>query len=341
MMLSVEFRPGPRNVEPFPRPGFVDSLPIEADRGHGLVKPPRFPNNGTVDMNARSLALAALALLLIPGLTGCRQREVFYVKGVVEEVKPEQKQVTIHHEEIPNYMAAMAMDFDVRQTNELAGLIPGDVISFRLIVLEDDAWIDRIVKLSNAPPAARSRPLFREVKEVEPLKPGDRVPDYRFTNELGQAVTLSQFQGQALAITFIFTRCPLPTFCPRMSGNFAEARKQLKSRPQTPTNWHFLTLSFDPEFDTPPVLRAYAKQHRSESDRWDFLTGNLIDVTALGEQVGLTFWRPEPSEPANISHNVRTLVVDLQGRLQRVFEGNEWKPEELVAEMVQAAAVKP
>jgi protein SCO1/2 len=294
-----------------------------------------------VDMNTRSLARAALAVLLATGLTGCKQREVYYVQGVVEELKPEQKQVRIHHEEIPNYMAAMTMDFDVRTTNELGGLIPGDTISFRLIVLEDDAWIDRIVKLSNAPPAVKSRPLFREVREVQPLKPGDRVPDYRLTNELGQAVTLSQFKGQALAITFIFTRCPLPTFCPRMSGNFAEARKQLKSLPHAPTNWHFLTISFDPEFDTPQVLRAYAKQCRIGSDGWDFLTGELIDITALGEQVGLTFWRPEPNEPANISHNVRTLVVDPQGRLQRVFEGNEWKPDELVAEVVQAAAVKP
>ena len=292
-------------------------------------------------MNTRSFARAVLAVLLTTGLTGCKQREVYYVQGVVEELKPEQKQVRIHHEEIPNYMAAMTMDFDVRTTNALSGLVPGDTISFRLIVLEDDAWIDRIAKLSNAPPAVKSRPLFREVREVEPLKVGDRVPDYRFTNELGQAVTLSQFQGQALAITFIFTRCPLPTFCPRMSGNFAEARKKLKSLSPAPTNWHFITLSFDPEFDTPPVLRAYAKQHRSGSDRWDFLTGDMIDITALGEQVGLTFWRPEPNEPANISHNVRTLVVDPQGRLQRVFEGNEWKPDELVAEVVQAAAVKP
>ena len=293
-------------------------------------------------MKHRAPWLVLLVALLACAVCGCRQREIYYVKGLIEEVKVERQHVRIQHEEIPNYMAAMSMIFDVRDTNELTGLTPGDYVSFRLIVLKDDAWIDRVRKLSNAPPTAlKTRPLYREVREVEPLKIGDLVPDYRFTNQLGQPVLFSQFKGQALGVTFVFTRCPLPTFCPRMSGNFVDVSKALKALPNAPTNWHLFSISIDPEFDTPRVMTAYAKQFKADPARWSFLSSTLVDTTALGEQVGLEFWRPEPSEEANISHNVRTLVIDPQGRLQKVIEGNEWKPEELVEAMVKAMAVKP
>lgn len=295
-----------------------------------------------IDMKYRPAFLLLLVAFLGSALIGCRQREIYYVKGVVEEVKVERQHVRIQHEEIPNYMAAMSMIFDVRDTNELTGLTPGDTVSFRLIVLKDDAWIDRVRKLSNAPPVVlKTRPLYREVRNVEPLTIGDPVPDYRFTNELGQPVVFSQFKGQALGVTFIFTRCPLPTFCPRMSGNFADVSKALKALPNAPTNWHLFSISIDPEFDTPRIMTAYAKQFKADPARWSFLSGTLIDTTAFGEQVGLEFWRPEPSEEANISHNVRTLVIDPQGRLQTIIQGNEWKPEELAAEMAKALATKP
>jgi protein SCO1/2 len=283
---------------------------------------------------------APLLLVLGTLLAGCRQRDVYDVRGTVEEVKAAQKKVRVHHEAIPNYMAAMTMDFDVRDTNELRGLQAGDFVAFRLIVLSDDAWIDRLRKLSNAPAPPKTRPLYRAVRHVEPLDVGDPVPDYPLTNELGQAVAFSQFKGRAVGVTFIFTRCPLPTFCPRMSGNFAEAAATLKSMPHAPTNWHLLSVSIDPEFDTPFVLRAYARNFKADPARWNFLTGTLLDITALGEQVGLEFWRPEPSEEANISHNARTLVIDPAGRLHTLIPGNEWKPDELVQALVQAAAVK-
>jgi cytochrome oxidase Cu insertion factor (SCO1/SenC/PrrC family) len=105
---------------------------------------------------------------------------------------------------------------------------------------------------------------------------------------LGRAVSLEDFKGGALAFTFVFTRCPFPTFCPRMSGNFAEAQKKLQTMPNAPTNWHLLTISFDPEFDTPPVLKSYAESFHADSRRWNFVTGDLIDVTALAEQFGTT-----------------------------------------------------
>ncbi len=143
--------------------------------------------------------------------------QIFSVTGLVKELKPDNKTVVVQHEEIPNYMQAMTMPFEVRDTNELAGLKTGDQVSFRLLVTEKDGWIDQLTKLGSTHVAeAPPRDPFRRVRFVEPLNVGDQMPDYAFTNELRQAVHLAHFKGQALAFTFIYTRCPLPNFCPRM-----------------------------------------------------------------------------------------------------------------------------
>jgi len=149
-------------------------------------------------------------------------------------------------------------------------------------------------------------------------------------------IHLADFQGQALAFTFIFTRCPFPNFCPRMSSNFADAYKQLSSAPDAPKNWRLLSISFDPEHDRPEVLKSYAKKYQYETNHWSFATGALIDIDAITEQFGLMF----PREGAGFNHNLRTVVVDAQGKVQKVFIGNEWKVADLVAEIVKAAAAK-
>jgi len=262
----------------------------------------------------------------------------FEVKGVVVAVQPEEKTVRIRHEKIPGYMDAMTMPFEVKDTNELAGLQAGDEVAFRLLVTPDDGWVENLTKIGTNNAPANPLPAnagLRIVRDVEPLEVGDALPDYHFTNQLGQAVSLSQFRGQALAFTFIFTRCPFPTFCPLMSNNFEAAQEALLHNPQAPTNWHLLTISFDPEFDTPEQLKSYAATHQADPARWDFLTGALVDITALGEQVGLQFWR----DPAGggINHNLRTVVVDARGRIQKVFPEKKWTVEELTAEIVKAA----
>jgi|ERR1043166_9739338 protein SCO1/2 len=282
-----------------------------------------------------------VGLLVFAGY-GCRQApQVYLVKGTVQEVKPAEKTVKIAHEKIPNYMDAMTMDFEVKDAKELSGLQPNDYVSFRMLVTEKDGWIEGITRLTNnqvAPkPVANAPDNFRRVREVEPLKVGDVMPEYRFTNEMNQAVQLSDFKGQAVAITFIFTRCPFPTFCPRMSSNFEEAAKKLKANASNPTNWHLLTLTFDPDFDTPAVLKAYAKRFSYDPAKWNYLTGELIDITAITEQFGLLFWRPDPKEVTGISHNLRTAVIDPQGRVQKIFTENSWKTDDLVAEIVAAA----
>ena len=145
-------------------------------------------------------------------------------------MRPGDKEVEIKHEEIPGYLPAMTMPFEVRDTNELAGLEVGDAVSFRMIVTDTEGWIEAIRKI--AAPATNALPTtgpFRLVRDVEPLNIGDPLPEYHFTNQLGQAVSTSQFKGKAVAITFLFTRCPFPTFCPLMANQFAEAQEKLKA----------------------------------------------------------------------------------------------------------------
>lgn len=266
-------------------------------------------------------------------------QQFFQVKGVVKELKPDGKTVVIKHEEVPHYMPAMTMPFEVRDTNELRGLQPGDAIGFQMIVTDDDAWIQHVTKLNAAHTAQLpSRPLVHIVRDVDPLNIGDPLPEYHFTNELGQAISTRDFKGQAFAFTFFFTRCPYPTFCPLMSGNFERAEKKLLETPDAPTNWHLLSISFDPQFDSPAVLKGYAGHYDYHPEHWSFVTGDEIEITAIGDQFGEYFGR---DEGGGITHNLRTVVVDARGRVQKIFPDNKWSSDELVAELLKAAAVKP
>ena len=259
---------------------------------------------------------------------------VFQVKGVVQEVQLSNKVVVIKHEAVPGYMNGMTMPFEVRDTNELAGFGAGDPVTFRMHVNDTDGWIDQIRITGpkvNTPPTTGS---FRLVRDVEPLNLGDPLPEYHFTNQFGRPFSTADFKGQALAINFLFTRCPYPLFCPLTARNFTTTQEELLALANGPTNWHLLTISFDPEFDTPAVLRAFADRYQCNPDRWTFATGPQIDITAIGDQFGLLVLR---DATGGFDHNLRTVVIDASGRVQKVIVGNEWKPEELVAEMVKAA----
>jgi protein SCO1/2 len=265
--------------------------------------------------------------------------QTFQVNGVVTKLLSDGKSIEIRHEEVPNFMPAMTMPFEVKNPKELAGLKVNDSVSFRLSVTDSDSWIDQIKKteaksLTELP----STNGFRFVHDVEPLQVGDPLPEYHFTNQLGQTVSTSQFKGQAIALTFIFTRCPLPNFCPRMSSNFEHVQAKLAGSaaiPSSITNWHLLTISFDPEFDTPAVLKSYAERYHADSAHWMFLTGSLADIRAISDQFGQSFWKDETGA---INHNLRTVVVNSSGRIQKIFTGNNWTSDELASSLSEAAA---
>lgn len=307
-------------------------------------------------MSARTHFSFAAVLLLSLAALSCRQESsppsaptnatpqaatgtnptIYQVKGVIKELHPERKKVLIDHEDIPGYMEAMTMMLDVREDRELKGLQAGDSITFRMLVTEDDGWIDQLKKIDGPRTPLPSQPSgFRPVREVEPLAVGDKIPDYTFTNTLGRAVRISDFKGRALAFTFIFTRCPFPTFCPRLSGNFEAAQEKLKAISGGPTNWHFLSITIDPDYDTVERLKEYSAKYKADPAHWSHVTAPLIDITAIGEQFGLQFWRANPSEPIN--HNVRTVVIDASGVVQWTTPENDFKIDAFVEQMVKAA----
>jgi protein SCO1/2 len=258
----------------------------------------------------------------------------YSVAGIIRSLSSDRHTVVVAHGAIAGYMDAMTMPFHVRDPRELAGLQPGDPISFRLQVTDTQSWIDQVAKAGTAQtnsaalaqPAAPSAPA---TKSEHPLM------TCRFTNELGQAVTLSDFRGQALAITFFFTRCPIPEYCPRLSANFAEASRQLRANLNAPTNWHLLSVTFDPQNDTPPVLRAYGERYGYDPAHWSFLTGPLDAITALAKESNLQF---EP-DGGFYNHSFRTLVVDANWHLQAVFPTSGDLAAALVSEIIKAAAV--
>lgn len=260
--------------------------------------------------------------------------QVFAVRGVVREVKPEGSALVVRHEKIADYMEAMTMAFRVRDTNLLSGLQRGDAISFRLFVTENESWIDGIARTGRSFPTT-ARPVAPMTNAAPAsVASGHPLLDYKFTNELGQAVSFNQFKGQAIAYTFFFTRCPIPEFCPRLMKNFQEASQKLLARSDAPTNWHFFSVSFDTEFDTPAVLKAYAERYHYDPRHWSFLTGPPDKIAELARQSEVNFER----DGSLFTHGFRTLVIDAAGRLQMSYPIGGNLSDALVADIFKAAA---
>jgi protein SCO1/2 len=155
------------------------------------------------------------------------------------------------------------------------------------------------------------------------------VPDAAFTDQQGHSRRLSEWRGRTIAVTFIYTRCPLPDFCPLLDRNFAVVQRGLLDRGEL-AKVHLLSVTFDPQHDTPDVLRAHAQKVGSNDAVWTWLTGNPSEIDRFASSLGVSILRGD--QPlAEITHNLRTVVLDGEGRVQQVFNGNEWKPEDLLA----------
>jgi protein SCO1 len=251
-------------------------------------------------------------------------RQVFEVRGVVKSADAKTGQAVIAHEEIPAYMPAMTMEFRAARAEELAGFEPGDVVTFQLSVTDAESSIAGLRKVGRAAVPEDAAP---------PGLPsaGTPVPEVALLGDQGQAIRLSDFKGRAIAVTFIFTRCPLPDFCPLMNRNLAVVERELAAL-NASEKWHLLSVTIDPGHDTPARLAEYSKAYRADPARWTFATGDPAEIRKLGAFVGLAI----SGEGAALQHNLRTLVVDREGRLRRVFSGNEWKAGALVEEMRRA-----
>ncbi len=261
----------------------------------------------------------------------------FAARGIVRQISPDRRTATVQHEAISGYMGAMTMDFPVKETNELNGLAPGDEITFKLVVSENDDWIEDVHFISHRVENVTNDVFVFHVPSAE-LKPGDLLPDAEFTDENGNRLRLSEFRGHAVAFTFFFTSCPLPEFCPRMNNNFSDVRKILLADTNAPVNWQLLSISFDPGFDTPQRLTDYANFYRrADTNRWLFAVAPTNTLAELAPRLDLIVMR----ENGSISHNLRTVVLDTQGHIARQFDGNEWTPPELPAEILDASRLPP
>jgi protein SCO1/2 len=257
----------------------------------------------------------------------------YAARGVIKKIAADRRRLTIHHQAIPDYMMEMTMDFPVHGTNELEGLVAGDQITFNLVVSGNDDWIEGIHRVGHVTEIITNTMDAPDGSLTE-LKPGDALPDGALLAEDGRPVHFSDFHGQAVAFTFFFTRCPLPDYCPLMNRHFAAARKLVSSSLNAPTNWQFLSISFDPNFDTPEMLSSYAGLYRTgDASHWLFAAASTAVLTNLAPRLDLMIMH----EGTSISHNLRTVVLDPYGIIYRQFDGNDWTPRELADAVLQAA----
>src|SRR5580765_2779677 len=278
----------------------------------------KIANRKSQIVNRKSQMLLALLLVPLTGVCGDLPANAnvttYAVKGVFNEAKSGGRTAVIAHENIPGYMDAMTMPFNVKSPAEIRTLQAGDVITFRLSVTDTDDWIDQVKKVGRARPrtiAEAGPPMWAD--SLGDVGAGEPVPECVLTNQDGRRIRMADFKGQALAFTFFFSRCPLPTYCPRLNNNFAAVQQALAEGART--NWQLLSISFDPAFDTPEQLSDVAARQKIDPRHWNFATSSSAEVRKLGGSFGLEFWR----ENGTLNHNLRTVVVNAQGRVQRVF----------------------
>ena len=223
------------------------------------------------------------------------------------------------------------MPFTVHSESDLQILAPDDEITATLVVDGSHSWLENlIIARQSANPSA--------MPAVVIAKEGDEVPNFTLRNQDDREIHIRNYRGKALLLTFIYTRCPVPDYCTLMSDNFAQIDRELGKDPEIYAKTHLLSISIDPEYDTPKVLRSYGAAHTERYQNetfahWEFASGTKEQVKEIAQYFGLTYF-PEKDQ---IIHALRTVIVKPDGKIAKVYSGNEWKPEEVLVEMKKAA----
>jgi len=284
----------------------------------------------------RSRAVFSIGLsLLVMLVMACRQAQDerrFTLQGQVITVAPNHQEATIKHEEIRGFMPAMTMPYKVRSAKLLDGIAPGDLITATLVVATNDAYLSELKKVGQAPLESARADAPPASSGFELLKAGDEVPDAHFVDQDARARLFGSFKGSAVVLTFIYTRCPMPTFCPLMDRHFSILQKKLKDDAALNGHVHLVTVSFDPATDTPAVLKKHARTLGADPKTWTFLTGNRDEVDQFCARFGVSVARAL-DDPRNITHTLRTAIVNADGKLVKVYTGNEWTPEQILADL--------
>jgi protein SCO1/2 len=263
-------------------------------------------------------------------LAGCSRAATYELRGQILVIDRNRQEITVKHEDVRGFMPGMTMPFKVDDPKRLDDLTVGDLIEATLVVKDSTGYLAAI-KRTGHQDAVAAAPLPR----MDLLEPGQEIPDAALVDETGQPRNLADWRGRVLAVTFIYTRCPYPDFCPRMDRQFKSAQTVILGDPQLRSRAALLSVSFDPEFDTPPVLAAHGKQVGADSAVWHFATGDRSAIEALASRFGVSVMR-EGTAAEGVTHNLRTAVIGSDGRLSAMLTGNEWTPAELIDAMRRA-----
>jgi protein SCO1 len=273
---------------------------------------------------ARALSCCFLAVFVVILASCARKPERRYdLSGKIVAVDRNAHQLTIQHQDIAGLMPGMTMPFRVKDDWVFNAAQPGDNVTAALVIEGDSSHLENVVVTkSSGPPPTEAGVRIPQI--------GDPVPDFTFVNQDGENLRLSQLRGKAVLLTFIYTRCPLPDYCIRMSNNFAAVAKELKQQPAIYDRFEQLNISFDPKYDTPKVLRDYGSNYAGEIDpkftHWQFVTSSPAEMKKITDFFGLTYI----PEGGQIVHSLRTAVIAPNGTIADLFNGNDWKPNDAV-----------
>lgn len=275
--------------------------------------------------------------MAVLGVYACLAAQRYPVSGLVVAVDPPHQTVVVSHQNIPGYMDAMVMPFRVRAPKALEGLQPGARVEFTLVVDKNSSWVENIraVEFNSAerdPVQARRLKLLGSIigtSQPTALTIGQPVPDFTLIDQNSQPIMLSKLAGKVVAMNFIYTRCPLPDYCFRLSNNFGNLQKRFAERMSRDLT--LLTVTFDPAHDRPEVLANYARIWKADFQTWHFLTGPLADVQRVCAMFGVGYWQDE----GMFTHSLHTVVIDRKGRLAADVEGNRFTARQL-GDLVEA-----
>ncbi len=287
-------------------------------------------------MRAQILQAWLVGLSLVMAVTACQREKAvpqqrYEVRGKVVAVDKRGGTVTLAHEAIQGYMGAMTMGFVLKDQWAFEVLKPGQSVRATLVVQGENAWLEGIVITEEAGPAGTAS---APAGGLRPPPLGAEVPDFQLINQDGKRIHLHQYRGKALLLTFIYTRCPLPDYCPLMSRNFAKILDQLRSDPSLAASTRLLSISIDPEYDKPAVLRSYGLECVGKSPggifrQWEFASGNPQQVREVTEFFGVSYW----NDRGQIMHALMTALVGPDGKVRKLYPGNQWQPAEVLSDL--------
>ena len=300
-------------------------------------------------INTMKRVIFSIALISAAALAGCHTApkpdaqaqgadtsnyKVYKLRGKVVATNPKTGEVQIDGEDIPGFMEAMVMPYKLKDPSIASELHPGDRITADVLVSQGS---DGTVVIDHIVIVAQAKPDYKPAAIYHVPAPGDLVPDFELRNQDGRQIHLDQFRGKSLLLTFIYTRCPMPDFCPLVTHNFAVIDKQLAANPGLYAKTHLLSVSIDPDNDTPSRLRAYGATYIGNSSRsafahWDFAAPSKTELDEMAKyfDVGITV-----GDQQSITHTLSTILIGPDGKVVQFYPGNEWTPAQVASDVAR------